>query len=201
MHSPDQLIELLFEWQPPYCMQERVDALAEMLGNDAMQRKGKPFREAWVAARFARRTDQEEVRLLREEQTGTTPDFAVRSGNVARRYETTEADVPGRKRQLEYRVPMPAGVEPMIMTSLDAMVEQMRLVTSRKAAKQYTDCAGLVVHLNPPMFSFNPAFRTDSMRLATEPAANAFREVWLLRDKGVLLWLEGNFLGWVPDDF
>ena len=199
MHSSEQLIEQLFEWQPPELMQERVDVLAELLGNDAMQRRGKAFREAWVAARFAYRADQEEVRLLREEQNGTTSDFAVRSGNVTRRYETTEADVPGRKRQLEYRSPVPAGVQPMIMTSLDAIVEQMRLITSRK--KRYMDCAGLVVHLNPPMFSFNPEFRTESMRLATEPASIAFREVWLLRDKGVLLWLEGKFLGWVPDDF
>ena len=182
-------------------MQDRVNVLAEMLGNDAMQRRGKPFREAWVAARFALRTAQEEVRLLREEQNGTTPDFAVRTGNIVTRYETTEADVPGRKRQLEYRTSLPAGVEPMIFTSLDAMIEQMRMITSRKAAKTYTDCAGLVVHLNPPMFSFNPEFRTQSMRAATEPAAKSFREVWLLRDKGVLLWLDGEFQGWVPDDF
>ena len=49
----------------------------------------------------------------------------------------------------------------MLFTSLDAMVEQMRMITSRKAAKTYSDCAGLVVHLNPPMFSFNPKFHTE----------------------------------------
>lgn len=192
---------LLFEWQPPALMQARVDELAAVLGNDAMQRRGRPFREAFVAARFALRTEQDAVRLLSESNYGTTPDFAVRQGSATKQYETTEADVPGRKRQLEYREPLPPGVQPMLMTSLDAMIEQMRAITARKAQKSYLDCAGLVVHLNPPMFSFNPSFRTESMRLATEPAANAFEEVWLLRDKGVLLWKGGEFLGFVPDDF
>ena len=128
MNNPDELMELLFDWQSPALMQARVEELSRLLGNDAMQRKGRPFREAYVAARFAARTDQEKVRLLREEQNRTTPDFAVGSGNFVRRYETTEADVPGRKRQLEYRDPLPPGVEPMVFTSLDAMIQQMRMV-------------------------------------------------------------------------
>jgi hypothetical protein len=201
MESTDKLMQSLFDWQSPELLQARVDELGELLGNDTMQRRGRPFREGYVAARFASRSGHEAVRLLREEPTGTTPDFAVRTAALVSRYETTEADVPGRKRQLEYRTPIPAVVEPMVFTSLDAMIEQMRLVTSRKAAKTYKDCAGLVVHLNPPMFSFNPEFRTESMRTATEPAAKTFREVWLLRDKGVLLWLDGKFQGWIPDDF
>lgn len=53
MHSSEQLIEQLFGWQPPELMQERVDVLAEMLGNDAMQRRGKAFREAWPRSNFS----------------------------------------------------------------------------------------------------------------------------------------------------
>ncbi len=65
----------------------------------------------------------------------------------------------------------------------------------------YRDCTGLVIHLNPPMFSFQPAFRTAHMREATEPAATAFREVWLVRDQGVLLWKDGSFIDQIHDDF
>jgi hypothetical protein len=197
----ESLIDALFEWQPPTLMQDRVEKLGQALGNDAMQRRGRAFREAFVAARFALRTEQEEVSLLREVNDETTPDFAVRSNGLIARYETTEADIPGRKRQLEYRDPRPPGVEPMVFTSLDVMVERMREITGKKAAKTYSDCRGLIVHLNPPMFSFNPMFRTENMRIATEPAAQAFEEVWLLRDKGVLLWRAGKFQGWVPDNF
>lgn len=197
----NNLSALLYEWQTPSLMQERVDQLSTLLGNDAMQRRGRAFREAYVAARFAARTNHRLVRLLQETNDGTTPDFAVRTGQIVKRYETTEADVPGRKRQLEYRVPRPPKVEPMLFTSLDAMVVQMRQVAANKASKTYADCSGLVIHLNPPMFSFNPKFRKDQMREATEPAAQAFGEVWLLRDKGVLLWKDGNYQGWIPDDF
>ena len=191
----------LYEWQSPDEMSARVDELGRLLGNDVMQRRGRDYREAYIAARFAKTSEQDSVRLLRERNDETTPDFEVRKAGQISRYETTEADVPGRKRQLEYRDPRPPGVEPMNFTSLNAMVTQMRKVAGKKAAKVYRDCTGLVIHLNPPMFSFDPAFRTDQMREATEPAAAAFEEVWLLRDRGVLLWKSGEFQGWVPDDF
>lgn len=89
----------------------------------------------------------------------------------------------------------------MVFTSLDVMVPHMRSLAAKKAAKPYLGCTGLVIHLNPPMFSFNPSFRTEMMRDATEPAASAFEEVWLLRDEGVLLWKDGHFVGEIHDDF
>ena len=199
--TAEDLMASLLDWQSPDEMFERVDELRGVLGNDAMQRRGKPFREAFIASRFARTCQQDAVRLLPETNIDVTPDFAVRKLGLVKRYETTEADIPERKRQLEYRQPRPSGVEPMIGTSLDRMVPHMRKLAAKKAAKPYENCTGLIIHLNPPMFSFNPTFRTEQMREATEPAANAFKEVWLLRDEGVLLWKDGNFIGQIHDDF
>ena len=199
--NAEALITSFYEWQSPDEMSARVSALGELLGNDTMQRRGRAFREAFIAARFSRTAGQDRVRLLWETNDGVTPDFEVGRGDHCNRYETTEADVPGRRRQLEYRDPMPPGVEPMVFTSIDDMVPHMRGLAAKKASKPYRDCTGLVIHLNPPMFSFQPALRTAHMKEATEPAAAAFREVWLLRNRGVLLWENGSFVGEVHDDF
>lgn len=72
------LIDALYEWQPPLLMHERVEKLGKALGNLAMQRQGRAFREAWVTARFALRSEHDEVTLLCETNDGATPDFAVR---------------------------------------------------------------------------------------------------------------------------
>ena len=201
MTDAELLMETLYEWQSPEEMNAKVEQLAVLLGTDAMQRRGKAFREAYIAARFARTAKQGAVRLLVETNKKVTPDFAVREGQSIKQYETTEADVPNRRRQLEYRNPRPVGVEPMIFTSLSAMVPHMQKIAAKKAAKPYENCTGLIIHLNPPMFSFNPSFRTEQMREATEPAAHAFEEVWLLRDEGVLLWKDGHFIGEIHSNF
>jgi hypothetical protein len=178
--SAEALIASLYHWQSPDEMSARVDALGDLLGNDAMQHN---------------------VRLLQETNDGVTPDVEVRRGDHCNRYETTEADVPGRRRQLEYRDPTPPGVEPMIFTSLNVMVPHIQALVRKKASKPYRDCTGLVLHLNPPAFSFEPSFRATQMREATEPAAAAFNEVWVMRDQGVLLWKNGSFVGQLHDDF
>lgn len=197
----EALIASLYEWQSPDEMSARVDTLNELLGKDIMQRRGKSFREAFIAVRFARTANQDAVRLLRETNDDVTPDFEVRKGELMKRYETTEADVPNRRRQAEYRDPMPEGVQPMIFTSLSVMVPHIQGLAAKKASKPYRDCTGLVIYLNPPMFSFEPQFRTAQMQEATEPAASAFEEVWLIRDQGVLLWQDGIFVGEIHDDF
>lgn len=201
MSIEDQIIASLYEWQSPDEMGAAVDRLAGLLGDDVMQRRGRAFREGFLAARFARTAKQDAVRLLQEANDEVTPDFEVRTGDIAKKYETTEADVPGWKRQLEYRNPRPAGIEQMIFTPLDEMVGHMKLLTAKKAEKAYRDCTGLVVYLNPPAFSFDPMFRESQMKEATEPAARAFDEVWLLRDRGTLLWKHGEFIGNLDDDF
>jgi hypothetical protein len=154
-----------------------------------------------VAARFAARTGREAVRLLKETGVTTTPDFAVRSLTGEQRYEITEADVPGRKRQAEYRNPPEPGVQFMTLTSLSVMVAHIQTLVAKKANKIYDDCAGLVVHMNPPIFSFDPLFRAQQLLEATEPAAAAFDEVWMIRDQGVLLWKQGKPCDGIPDDF
>ncbi|WP_221792212.1 hypothetical protein [Aquisediminimonas sediminicola] len=189
-----------FEWQSPDEMCQRVERLKIMLGNDAFQRRGRAFREAFIAARIARANGQDAVRLLPETNDEVTPDFDVRKGDHLKRYETTEADIPGRRRQLEYRDPRSSEPDLMGLTALDVMVNHIQSLARKKAAKPYRDCTGLVIYLNPPMFSFNPTFSTAHMKDATEPAAKGFEEVWLLREQATLLWKDGHFLKWMPDD-
>lgn len=178
-----------FEWQTPDAMIAIADKLGAALGEDAMFRRGRTFREAFIAGRFARRRGAQRVRLLREDGRTNTPDFEVEMDGRTLRFETTEADIPGRRRQDEYR--QPRKVEPMIFTNLDVMVEQMRKLAAAKAAKAYDDCHGLVIWVNPPAFSFNPQMRWDSLIRGGEPAARSFAEVWAMRGEGSLLWLDG----------
>jgi hypothetical protein len=184
-----EISERCFAWQIPEDMIALADQLSEALGYDAMMRIGRTFREAFIAGRFARRRGAEQVRLLKEDGRTNTPDFELQIGGRTLRFETTEADIPGRRRSDEFR--QPPRVEPIIFTNLDVMVERMRELASAKAAKQYDDCHGLVIWVNPPAFSFNPQMRWDSLVRGGEPAAAAFTEVWAMRGEGSLLWLNG----------
>lgn len=183
------LSDRCFQWCTPDEMIGLADELNEALGNRAMFRLGRTFREAYIAGRFARRRGAARVRLLKEHGTKNTPDFELDVEGRLLRFETTEADIPGRRRGDEYR--QPPKVEPMIFTNLDVMVEQMRALSAAKAAKQYDNCHGLVIWVNPPAFSFNPDMRWDSLVRGGEPAASAFTEVWAMRGEGSLLWLNG----------
>jgi len=183
------LSEQCFQWNTSDQMIALADELSEVLGNDAMFRLGRTFREAFIAGRFARRRGAQRVRLLKEDGKANTPDFELEVDGQYLRFETTEADIPGRRRQDEYR--QPPKVERMIFTSLDVMVEQMRTLAAAKAAKRYDNCHGLVIWVNPPAFSFNPKMRWDSLVRGGEPAAQAFAEVWAMRGDGSLLWQHG----------
>lgn len=178
-----------FEWMSPEALITVTDQLNVLLGDAVMSRSGKIFREAFIASRFARRRGASKVRLILEDDSITTPDFEIDVGGRILRFETTEADIPGRRRQDEYR--RPRKVEPVIFTNLDIMTERMRELAAAKAAKGYADCYGLVIYVNPPAFFFNPEMRWDNLLRGGEPAAAAFREVWAFRGEGALLWLDG----------
>ena len=183
------LNEQCFEWCTPEEMIAHSDQLSILLDTSAMSRLGRTFREAHIAGRFAKRRGADAVRLLRESGKHATPDFEIFLNGRCLLYETTEADIPGRRRQDEYA--KPAKAEPMFITNLDVMVEHMRELSAAKAAKRYTDCHGLVIWVNPPAFVFNPKLRWDSLVRGGEPAAAGFPEVWAMRGEGVLLWLNG----------
>ena len=184
-----QLSDRLHDWIPTSEAGDIIGRLGEVLGNGAMMRIGRHYREGFIAWRFADRRGASSFRLLREQQDGTTPDFEIDRGGEVVRYEATEIDVPGRRRQDEYRVPRKA--EPMLFTDLNTMVEHMREVAARKAAKVYKDCRGLVIWVNPPAFVFRPEMRWEGLLRGAEPAAQAFSEVWGMRGTGSLLWLDG----------
>lgn len=189
-----------FEWGTPGELRARAESLSERLGDLAMLSPGKVFREAFVAARFAERRGASRVRLLREQPPLNMPDFELLVSGDVFRFETTEADIPGRKRQDEYRQPRKA--EPMLFTDLDVMVQQMRALAAKKASKAYEGCQGLVIYVNPPAFSFEPQMRWESLVRGGEPAAAAFPEVWAMRGTGSLLWLNGKAQAEVPgEDF
>lgn len=183
------LSERCFDWQHPEEMIALADQLSDALGYDAMLRRGRTFREAFIAGRFGRRRGAQLVRLLKEDGRANTPDFELEVEGRLMRFETTEADIPGRRRQDEYR--QPPKVEPMVFTNLDVMVEQMRTLAAAKASKRYDDCHGLVIWVNPPAFSFEPKMRWVNLVRGGEPAAQAFSEVWAMRGTGSLLWRDG----------
>jgi hypothetical protein len=183
------LSERLLDWIDVDKVGDIIGELGERLGDHAMMRIGRPYREGYIAWRFANRRGANALRLLKEQSGGTTPDFEIDLAGQFLRYEATEADVPGRRRQDEYRTPRRA--EPMLFTDLDTMVEHMRDLAAKKAAKTYENCRGLIIWVNPPAFSFVPALRWEGLLRGGEPASTAFGEVWALRGNGSLLWLDG----------
>lgn len=184
-----ELNGLCFEWNLPERVLQIADELSDLLGDSAMLRPGRTFREAYIAGRFARRRGASSVRLLVEDGTKQTPDFELLIEGGCLRFETTEADIPGRKRGDEYK--KPAETKPMTFTSLDVMVEQMRRLSETKAAKRYDDCHGLIIWVNPPAFVFNPKMRWEALVRGGEPAAGSFKEVWVMRGEGSLIWQYG----------
>lgn len=183
------LNDRLLDWIAVEQFGDVIGELGERLGDGAMLRIGRHYREGFAAWRFAERRGADSLRLLKEQPSGTTPDFEIDLKGELLRYETTEADVPGRKRQAEYRVPRT--VERMLFTDLDTMVAHMRVLAAKKAAKTYDNCRGLVIWVNPPAFAFVPELRWQGLVNGAEPAAAAFEEVWALPGTGSLLWHNG----------
>jgi hypothetical protein len=171
----------LYEWHTPDDMIIMADSLGDNLGRHALLRPGTEYREAFVAARFAKFRRGDLVRLLRPD-TCPTPDFAIRLDGSELWFETTEADRQGRKRDLEYaeenysqsieRIPDEEWVEP------NAYLRVIQERCTKKAAKGYERCDGLIIWSN----AF-PIANLDAMDLAwwqraLRPASIAFSEVW-----------------------
>jgi hypothetical protein len=129
---------------------DRVGAqLAETC--DIRSQIGKPYREAWIAARFAATRGAQAVRLISEKRW-QTPDFAIHLDNRYLLFESTEADDPTRQRnqdyldachlflsQADYAVLGPGPVAP------DLYAEEIARLVAKKCAKHYARCDGLVL--------------------------------------------------------
>lgn len=171
----------LYEWHPPVEMLTILDSLGGDLGRLALLRPGTEYREAFVAARFAKYRSSERVRLLRPSSI-PTPDFAIVLDGFEYWFETTEADRPGRKRDLEYAkedhsdafesVPDELWVEP------DTYLTIIQERCTKKAAKSYEKCDGLIIWSNAFPISDQESLDGDWWKLATSPALGAFPEIW-----------------------
>lgn len=174
----------LFEWQRPEQMYARAEGLRLELGPMALRRSGKRFREAYAASRFARFRGADEIRLLAERGQEVTPDFEMRIGGVAHRFEITEADRPGRRRGAEDHSP----ITRLVPVQDDEWVEPDKYQTvvscraHAKAAKRYDSCQGLVIWSNAWPIADEEKLTLDWWRCACEPARGAFREVWVGMD-------------------
>jgi hypothetical protein len=125
---------------------------AQLAGTcDIRSQIGKPYREAWIAARFAARRGAQAVRLISEKRW-QTPDFAIHLDNRYLLFESTEADDPTRQRnqdyldachlflsQADYAVLGPGPVAP------DLYAEEIARLVAKKCAKHYARCDGLVL--------------------------------------------------------
>jgi hypothetical protein len=171
----------LYDWHLPDEMLVIVDSLHNDLGRQALLRPGTEYREAFVAARFAKHRSSERVRLLRA-GSRPTPDFSVLLDEAEHWFETTEADRPGRKRDLEYseenhfdgfeNIPDEHWVEP------DAYLAVIQERCAQKAAKGYDKCDGLIIWSNAFPISNWDHLDENWWKLAAAPAQGAFPEVW-----------------------
>lgn len=173
----------LFTWQAPEQLILNAELVRSQLGSMSMHRAGKDFREAYVAARFARHREARSVRLLPPRNSAPTPDFAVRIGVAELWFETTEADRPERKRgdgDLSPRggpecIPEHHWVEPADYKDL------VRQRVQSKASKAYGKCDGLVVWSNAFPIADADLLTVDWWRDACLPAKVAFAEIWVGR--------------------
>lgn len=100
----NDFIESLYDWQTPATLVKKTDFLQKSLGRQALLRGGTAYREAYIAGKFANHVNSDLVKLL-VPRTQPTPDFALRIGADELWFESTEADRPSRKRNLEYTEP------------------------------------------------------------------------------------------------
>lgn len=170
-----------FEWHLPDELRQTAEVEAIRLGQMALLRPGKKYREAYVASRFAAFRKALSVRLLPESNEIVTPDFEMKVGEIVQRFEITEADRPGRRRGDEDRSTIER-VEPVPDDEWTDPDEYQALVEYRartKADKSYNRCEGLIIWSNAWPIANEQALTLDWWRTACKPAENAFAEVWV----------------------
>ena len=147
-----------------------------------MSGAGQHYRDGYVASRFAQHRAADRVRLLEPRFGQATPDFALLFGNTEQRFEITEADRPGRRRSEEYRTKLfPTEMRLLEVGEWNTALNHMAVIeaiVSKKSAKRYDDCHGLIVWSN--------AWITDDEAITprwwSEACASGwrnFREIWV----------------------
>lgn len=171
----------LYDWQTSAILVAKSDTLRVSLGNQALLREGAVFREAYIAGKFADHVNADFVRLLRPQER-PTPDFALQIDEAELWFESTEADRPSRKRNLEYS--QPEGVQSVRSLTEDEWVDQSAYseeidrLCRQKASKRYDKCDGLIINSNA--FGIIDEHLIDEAwwRRSTRAAHSRFGEVW-----------------------
>lgn len=173
----------LQRWMTPDEMGERFDALSAISGDYFFIQGGLQFiRDAHIAATFAKSRAAGRVRLC----AGERPDFEIEVFNATHLYEATEADLPGRRRGDEYRATLgkPDAMVHVENNKINVNIAAVPGALNRRAADKadggYDPAWGLVIFLNVATYGCDKEEIEDCMEAATQPAANAFSEVWVL---------------------
>ena len=167
-----------FEWREPHDLLALTKEHKIALGEEWKSRRGREFREAYIAARFAVERAADAVRLLAPEQGCSTPDFAIKTGSRELLYESTEIDRPGRRRGDEQPITTVTRVSEGDYVTAELYAAILRDRSGKKAAKDYDRCDGLIIYDN--------AFPVEDRELLTlhwwadntQAARARFAEVW-----------------------
>lgn len=183
--SPRQLYgtesESLYVWQTPSTLITKTCDLREILGPRALLREGALFREAYIAGKFAAHLSASSVKLLRP-RTQPTPDFAVRTTEDELWFESTEADRPSRKRNLEYTESNSLELTRFLRD--DEWVNQSEYAEviarrcRRKSMKRYDKCDGLIINSNAFGITDEHLIDEDWWQECTRAAHSSFNQVW-----------------------
>ena len=168
-----------FDWQSPESLRDLAESDSLLLGLDALKRRGKDFREAFAASRFALHRRATSVRLIKPRDGSQTPDFAMLLNKQELWFETTEIDRPGRRRGDE---PFQSGFVAYADGEWTSPDELGPVVTERVAAKvskTYDKCDGLLIWFNAFPVDRARELTTEWWNTSAEPARDHFAETWV----------------------
>lgn len=190
--TPDEIARHkahLSKWQTPSDMEAYYDEVNAYIGScDLFNQAGVDFlTEACAAARFARFCGAQAVRLVDD----VWPDFEIEIDGSVEQFELIEADLPGRRRGEEYRegIGEVEDIEEGWSADVERVPKILRSAVERKVAKHYSDRRNLLVYLNVwfPLSGDgdDPLKRRieECFVSASEPAKNAFEQVWILWER------------------
>ena len=149
------------------------------------------LRDAWIGSKVADARASCEVRLCPEER----PDFETRTEGVIRQYESTEADIPGRRRGQEDWTTTRIEADPIDdwRKRFEAIEPAVSNVVRKKLAKKYDPKVSLVIYVNLGCYGAYVREGISTLVAATRPARDAFHEILVLwEDTLYSFWKDGK---------
>ena len=193
--------EWLEQWRKPASMLAYTNSVMDRMCSDHLfNQSGVGFLlEAFAASEFAIARSASQVQLVSADR----PDFELQLDSKIEQWELTEADIPGRKRGLEYRM---SKSEKFLIaddpveswnTRADLVPEILHTCATQKAAKNYPQGTRLLIYLNIGEFGTRQKEIEGYMAESTSPAKAAFEEIWVLwKQKGYRQWVNGKLAVW-----